>query len=61
MRSLLITAALVLAAGTAAASSVEDVISGEAVNSSVATISCADCPPLQQKKNTSYIVPDLEP
>lgn len=61
MRSLLITAALVFAAGTAAASSIEDVISGEAANSSVATISCAHCPPLQPKKKSSYIVPDLEP
>ncbi|OAP40874.1 hypothetical protein AU381_03000 [Sinorhizobium glycinis] len=61
MRSLLITAALTLAAGTAAASSVEDVTSGKAVNSSVATISCAQCPPLQPKKKASYVVPELAP
>ncbi len=61
MRSLLITAALFCAAGTAAASSIEDVVSGEAVHSSVATISCAECPPLQPKKKSSYVVPELEP
>ena len=61
MRSLLITAALTLAAGTAAASSVENVTPGEAVNSSVATISCAQCPPLRPKKKASYVVPELAP
>ncbi|AWM23870.1 hypothetical protein N181_17135 [Sinorhizobium fredii USDA 205] len=61
MRSLLITAALTLAAGTATASSVEDVASGQAVNASVATISCAECPPLQPKKKASYVVPQLAP
>ncbi|ASY61922.1 hypothetical protein SJ05684_c04560 [Sinorhizobium sojae CCBAU 05684] len=61
MRSLLITAALFFAAGTAAASSIEDVVSGGAVNSSVATISCAECPPLQPKKKSSYVVPELAP
>ncbi|WP_018238979.1 plant virulence effector HPE1-like domain-containing protein [Ensifer sp. BR816] len=61
MRSLLITAALTLAAGTATASSVEDVTSGTAVNSSVATISCSQCPPLQPKKKVSYVVPELAP
>jgi hypothetical protein len=61
MRSLLITAALTLAAGTASASSVEDVTSGTAINSSVATISCAQCPPLQPKKKVSYVVPELKP
>ncbi|WP_018012222.1 plant virulence effector HPE1-like domain-containing protein [Sinorhizobium medicae] len=61
MRSLLITAALVSAAGPTAASSIEDVTSGEAVNSSVATVSCADCPPLQPKKKHSYVVPELAP
>ncbi|OHV85554.1 plant virulence effector HPE1-like domain-containing protein [Ensifer sp. LCM 4579] len=59
MRSLLITAALLFAAGTAAASSIEEVVSGEAVNSSIATISCAECPPLQPKKKSSYVVPEL--
>lgn len=61
MRSLLITAALVYAAGPAAASSIENVTSGEAVNSSVATVSCTDCPPLQPKKKPSYVVPELAP
>ncbi len=61
MRSLLITAALFLAAGTAAASSIENVASGKAVNSSVATIQCPQCPPLQPKKSSSYVVPTLEP
>ncbi|APG83680.1 hypothetical protein SAMCCGM7_Ch0899 [Sinorhizobium americanum CCGM7] len=61
MRSLLITAALTFAAGTAAASSVEDVTAGAAVNSSVATISCSQCPPLQPKKKASYVVPELAP
>ncbi len=59
MRFLLITAALVYAAGSAAASSIDNITSGEAVNSSVATISCAACPPLQPKKKPSYVVPDL--
>lgn len=60
MRTLLITAAFVLVAGTAAAASIEDVVSGAAVNSSVATVSCAHCPALQPKKET-YVVPALEP
>jgi hypothetical protein len=61
MRSLLITAALVYAAGPAAASSIDNITSGEAVNSSVATVSCEACPPLQPKKKPSYVVPDLAP
>ncbi|MCA1366725.1 hypothetical protein I6F15_04795 [Bradyrhizobium sp. BRP14] len=61
MRSLLITAALLHAAGPAAASSIEEMVSGEAVNSSIATISCGTCPPLQPKKKSSYVVPDLVP
>jgi hypothetical protein len=61
MRSVLITAALLHAAAPAAASSIEEMASGEAVNSSVATISCNTCPPLQPKKKPSYIVPDLAP
>ncbi len=59
MRSLLITAALVYTAGPAAASSIDNITSGEAVNSSVATVSCAACPPLQPKRKPSYVVPDL--
>ncbi|MDW9461358.1 plant virulence effector HPE1-like domain-containing protein [Sinorhizobium meliloti] len=61
MRSLLITAALVYAAGPAAASSIDNITSGEAVKSSVATVSCEACPPLQPKKKPSYVVPDLAP
>lgn len=61
MRSLLITAALVYAAGPAAASSIDNITSGEAVNSSVATVSCEACLPLQPKKKPSYVVPDLAP
>ena len=61
MRSLLITAALVYAAGPAAASSIDNITSGEAVNSSVATVSCEACPPLQPKRKPSYVVPDLAP
>lgn len=61
MRSLLITAALVYTAGPAAASSIDNITSGEAVNSSVATVSCAACPPLQPKRKPSYVVPDLAP
>lgn len=60
MRCLLIIAALFLAAGTAAASSIENVASGVAVNSSVATIPCTQCPPLQPKRSSSYVVPALE-
>jgi len=60
MRCLLIIAALFLAAGTAAASSIENVASGAAVNSSVATIPCTQCPPLQPKRSSSYVVPALE-
>ncbi|MDK1488749.1 plant virulence effector HPE1-like domain-containing protein [Sinorhizobium sp. 7-81] len=61
MRSLLISGAFALLAGTAAASSIEDVVSGKAVNSSVAAVSCADCPPLQPKKKSSYVVPEITP
>ncbi|MCA1440544.1 hypothetical protein I6F07_10005 [Ensifer sp. IC4062] len=61
MRALLISAAFALLAGTAAASSIEDVVSGKAVNSSVATVSCANCPPLQPKKKSSYVVPEIAP
>ncbi|PST26312.1 hypothetical protein C7U60_04620 [Mesorhizobium plurifarium] len=61
MRSLLITAVLIYAAGPAAASSIENITSGESVNSSVATVSCANCPPLQPKRKPSYVVPDLAP
>lgn len=60
MRMLLITTAVALAAGSAWASSIEDVVSGQAVNSSVATVSCPQCPPLQIKKKVTYVVPEIE-
>ncbi|OCP16749.1 MULTISPECIES: plant virulence effector HPE1-like domain-containing protein [unclassified Ensifer] len=59
MRLLLITTAVALAAGSAWASSIEAVVSGDAVNSSVATVSCSHCPPLQIKKKVTYIVPEI--
>lgn len=61
MRSLLITAALLCAAGPAAASSIEEMASGTVGSSSVATISCARCPTLQPKAKPSYVVPELAP
>ncbi|WP_457582469.1 plant virulence effector HPE1-like domain-containing protein [Ensifer canadensis] len=60
MRLLLITTAVALVAGSAWAQSIEKVVSGEAVNSSVATVSCAQCPPLQIKKKVTYVVPEIE-
>lgn len=60
MRLLLITTAVALAAGSAWASSIEAVVSGDAVNSSVASVSCAQCPPLQIKKKVTYVVPEIE-
>lgn len=60
MRLLLITTGIALAAGSAWASSIEDVVSGQAVNSSVATVSCTQCPPLQDKKKVTYVVPEIE-
>ena len=60
MRLLLITTAVALAAGSAWAQSIEAVVSGEAVNSSVASVSCAQCPPLQIKKKVTYVVPEIE-
>ncbi|MGO4618678.1 plant virulence effector HPE1-like domain-containing protein [Ensifer sp. 2YAB10] len=59
MRLLLITTALGLAAGNAAASSIEAVASGTTDNASVATVSCAACPPLQSKKKVTYVVPTI--
>lgn len=60
MRLLLITTAVALAAGSAWASSIDTVISGQAVNSSVAAVTCAQCPPLQTRKKITYVVPDIE-
>ncbi|WP_429812111.1 plant virulence effector HPE1-like domain-containing protein [Ensifer sp. B1-9] len=59
MRLLLITTVLGLAAGNAAASSIESVASGTTDNASVATVSCAACPPLQSKKKVTYVVPTI--
>lgn len=60
MRLLLITTAVAMSAGSAWASSIEDVVSGQAVNSSIATISCQKCPALQDKKKVTYVVPEIE-
>jgi len=59
MRLLLITTVLGLAAGNAAASSIESVASGTTDNASVATVSCVACPPLQSKKKVTYVVPTI--
>ncbi|MEI2297799.1 plant virulence effector HPE1-like domain-containing protein [Ensifer sp. MJa1] len=60
MRLSLITTVLGLAAGTAAAQSVEAVVSGSTDNASVATVSCPQCPPLQSKKKVTYVVPTID-
>ena len=59
MRLLLITTVLGLAAGNAAAASIESVASGTTDNASVATVSCVACPPLQSKKKVTYVVPTI--
>ncbi|MFK3962298.1 plant virulence effector HPE1-like domain-containing protein [Ensifer adhaerens] len=59
MRLLLITTVLGLAAGNAAASSIEAIASGRTDNASVSTVSCADCPPLQSRKKVTYVVPTI--
>ena len=59
MRLLLITTVLGLAAGNAAASSIEAIASGTTDNASVSTVSCADCPPLQSRKKVTYVVPTI--
>lgn len=61
MRALLFTLASLVAAGTAGASSLENVTSGAHVNNSISQLSCGQCPPLVVKKNTSYVVPDIAP
>lgn len=54
--------AFVLLAAPAFASSIEPVASGSKGRGSVATISCAHCPPLKvAEKGHSYVVPELEP
>ncbi|OOG76688.1 hypothetical protein B0E45_00645 [Sinorhizobium sp. A49] len=60
MRLLLITTAVALAAGSAWASSIDAVVSGQAVNSSVAAVTCPQCPPLQNRKKITYVVPEIE-
>lgn len=67
MRSLLPTLALTLVAlpalsAAALASSIEPVATGGQGHGSVATISCAQCPPLKvAERAQTYVVPDLEP
>jgi hypothetical protein len=61
MRALLFTLASLAAASTAGASSLENVISGEKVNSSISQLSCGQCPPPVVQKKSSYTVPDVAP
>ena len=62
MRRLLPILAFALLAAPAAASSIEPVASGGKGRGSVATISCAHCPPLKpHERERSYLVPELEP
>jgi len=61
MRALLFTFASLAAASTAGASSLENVVSGEKVNSSISQLSCGQCPPLVVEKKNSYIVPEVAP
>lgn len=61
MRTLLFTVASLLAAGSASASSVEVVKTGQDANNSVSQLSCTHCPPPVVTKKTSYVVPDVAP
>jgi hypothetical protein len=61
MRALLFTLASLAAAGTAGATSIENVIAGKTVSNSVSQVSCGQCPPLVVVKNISYIVPQVAP
>lgn len=61
MRALLFTLASLAAAGTAGATSIENVIAGKTVSNSVSQVSCGQCPPLVVEKNISYIVPQVAP
>ncbi len=62
MRSLLPILACALAATPATASSIQPVTGGNKGQGSVATVSCAQCPPLKEKeKSNSYVVPEIEP
>jgi len=59
MRHLVLTMACVFAAGSAFASSIETVVTGNSQNDSVSAMSCSNCPPLIVKKKLSYIVPQV--
>lgn len=61
MRTLLFTVASLFAAGSAAASSIEAVTTGQDANTSISQISCAHCPPPVIEKKTGYVVPDVAP
>lgn len=56
----LLTSALILASGTASASSITPLVS-HGGNGSLVSHSCSDCPPLKPKQETSaYKIPVLE-
>ncbi|MBW9063944.1 hypothetical protein JNB71_11495 [Rhizobium herbae] len=61
MRTLLFTVVSLFAAGSAAASSIEAVTTGQDANTSISQISCAHCPPPVIEKKTGYVVPDVAP
>lgn len=61
MRTLLFIVASLLATGSAGASSVEVVKTGQDANNSISQLSCAHCPPPVVTKKTSYVVPDVAP
>ncbi|KQV34153.1 hypothetical protein ASE23_02610 [Rhizobium sp. Root73] len=61
MRALLFTLTSLVAASTAGASSLENIISGKNIDKSISQLSCDQCPPLVVKKKTSYVVPDMVP
>lgn len=61
MRTLLFTVTSLLAAGSASASSVEVVKTGQDANNSISQLSCAHCPPPVVTKKSSYVVPDVAP
>ncbi|KMS82291.1 hypothetical protein BVRB_034010 [Beta vulgaris subsp. vulgaris] len=56
MRHFVLTVSCVFAAGSAFASSIESMATGTGDNNSIASVSCASCPPLVVKKKLSYIV-----
>lgn len=63
MRHIFLTVAFALAAGSAAASSIERIPAKPAVDAgSIVVKACADCPPLRKKDpKRDYIVPALKP